>query len=787
MLNNKNLETRTRVPNIIKKLADTVTNQLDSLYTKTYFTSPSSRNDLDITKANINKTIDTIIGNSSSETGINISSLYTRLEILQNDSSTIKKTEEIFTDRSLMSGLMSSVMQNTWAKEYDREIDTVLKYCPKLKEALEVRKDNVLSADHFNKDYIYISDEYNVKDNVQATKRYAEIKEKYNLLEEAENWYNMAATYGECFVYTVPYDRAIAKLLAIKNKNFMNPVNTIQEAAIPFNTVAISEAVLDEIANIESGDLSLLIESTTISSKGSDFSKNPTNKFNFNVEFNMTGMLYENIITYTRALRQKKIISEMALSEDVKSDNSIAVNNKSIKKTRGIDKNFIDKDSKLDYKVFETDTTSNDGLIDKNTIRTDEEKIKLRVSGAVNKILDRYNVLPIYIDNLCLGAYYFEFKENAEAYNINSRLSDPIMTLKANTKLYHDTEEDQRNQVMKYISAKLSAAIDAKFINMNQDLTKEIYMILKHNDKFNDPAPDGVRVTFIPPEDFEHIYFRKDPITQRGISDLESAMLPAKLYSGLYITNTIAAMTRAQDRRVYYVKQAVDTNISAVLLNVINQIKQSNFNIRQIENINNTLNIIGRFNDFVIPTGPNGDSPVQFEVMQGQNVDPQSELMQKLEEMAVNAVDVPLELIQARQSIDYAVQFTMSNTKFLRKVFNRQARFQPFLSRIFTKLYNAEYHENAAIKVSLPPPAFLSITNTDQLSNNIVNLAATIADTVIPEDQNDPDNQLARSMITTEIRKDYLKSFIDFSKADQLKDKVLQKIKLMKEANPPQE
>lgn len=58
----------------------------------------------------------------------------------------------------------------------------------------------------------------------------------------------------------------------------------------------------------------------------------------------------------------------------------------------------------------------------------------------------------------------------------------------------------------------------------------------------------------------------------------------------------------------YYVKQTVDTNIAQTLLNTINQIKQSNFGIRQFQNINNILNITGRFNDYVIPTGASGES-----------------------------------------------------------------------------------------------------------------------------------------------------------------------------------
>ena len=163
--------------------------------------------------------------------------------------------------------------------------------------------------------------------------------------------------------------------------------------------------------------------------------------------------------------------------------------------------------------------------------------------------------------------------------------------------------------------------------------------------------------------------------------------------------------------------------------------------------------------------------------MQGQDIDPQTDFMQKLEELMCNSVDVPLELVQARQSIDCAVQLTMTNSKFLRKVYARQGLYQPFISRIFSKIFNAENGTNLKIKIQLPPPMFLNITNVDQLSNNIVNLAQTIADIEIPDgDPGDQNAQWTKSVLLAKIKKNLLKSFIDFNTMDKIKDEVQQDI-----------
>ena len=76
----------------------------------------------------------------------------------------------------------------------------------------------------------------------------------------------------------------------------------------------------------------------------------------------------------------------------------------------------------------------------------------------------------------------------------------------------------------------------------------------------------------------------------------------------------------AKDKRVYYVQQSgVETNVAKTLMNVVTQIKKGNFGVRQLESINNILGIVGKFNDYVVPTGPNGEAPIRFEMMQGQN------------------------------------------------------------------------------------------------------------------------------------------------------------------------
>ena len=157
--------------------------------------------------------------------------------------------------------------------------------------------------------------------------------------------------------------------------------------------------------------------------------------------------------------------------------------------------------------------------------------------------------------------------------------------------------------------------------------------------------------------------------------------------------------------------------------------------MRQIESMNNILNIVGKYNDYIIPLGQSGDAPIQFEVMNGQDIQTPTEIMEKMEEAAVNTI-MPLELVNSTFQQDFAIRFTMSNTRFLKSIYNRQRVVQKFISRIYTKVYNYEFNENNSfITVILPPPTYLTMTNTQQLIDNIIQSADKIIELELSTDE----------------------------------------------------
>ena len=749
----------------IRDLAAGIQQNMDTIYRRTYSSDPSVSRDLDNLTSKINYNINKISDDNKASLGTaNISKLYNRIidsskvrDGSLRSNSFVDQVASMFEDGPLMDDLYASMMSNYYLTEMDNEIDAICRYMPKLEEALETKKDNVLSADHFSKDFLTFTTDDD-GESKQFKMETDEIKREYDLLNFTEELYDKAARYGEQFVYIVPYDKAVSKL--INNKP---------------NTLA------PEIGNFAMREGACIITESgngKVSTSNLPFSLDKGANVNVEVEINRSGIIESVVGNAKRANDTLKRINESSfwnenssIREDVIKDDILARTN--------ITGNLSFEGMEDSKNAKKIKNNMNDMSLD-GTVEVKPSSIK--VKGCILKILDHDKVYPIYIDDICMGYYYIEIIGDDAITRYTNMMGDPMTQSVVNLKngsIFNNMEASKKDDIIRYMSGQLSQYIDKNFINNNQDLRKEIYMILKHNDTFNSVGTTKMKVTFIHPDEMEHVYFRQDPKTHRGISDLDKALVPAKMYCALYLTNSIAYLTRGQDKRVYYVKQNVETNIAKSLMNVIQQIKQGNFGIRQFRSINSVLNITGRFNDYVIPTNASGDPPIQMEVMQGQSVDLKNEMLEMLEEMAINSTDVPLELIQARLSMDYATHYTMSSSKFLRKAYKRQGQYQGNLSSICTKIYNCEHPDTPRdVNVTLPPPVFLNLTNTNQIMDNI----GQYVDKVVEIDLGGSNDDKLRSEYKKLLTDYHLGTYIDIEKNRMILKEAELNVKLAKDA-----
>ena len=768
-----------------KKIAGSIQANIDDLYKNTYFTNNDNSKYIDSIKRKMDDDLEGLIDKAKAQNGgTNMADLYART-LARNDTDSLNEIRSALEDETVLADIMDIYSQNALVRDLDREIDTVCKYMPKLDEALDIKKDNVLSADHFNDDAVRISIE-NVSGtgikNDNSNKSEADgsdlelFARKYDLEAFRNELYSKTAKYGEQFVYIVPYKRALEKLIArTDGASLLSEEGILTEESINEGLQSINETLSFRYTNTDESklkslgaqDLYDLSESALSDTSLEGLKSNNIEYSGLDIEINKTGVI-PGIIA--QECNMRRIFSEtvslfgeesLGSARNAYLSNSLYFKNINKKLKKAAQGGTLEGPTSL----------ADDGLKDVNEPTKANDAEQLEIPGAVFEVLEHDRVKPIYINNTCLGYYYIEMNDpnggNAEEQmTFTSTLGGMRPRRTARENETNGGTSTQDNEVLMKIARKIAQRIDKKFINSNQDIAKEIYTVLKYNAD-NNGKTTKLRISFIPPSDIIHSYFELNKKTHRGVSDIVKSLFPAKLYTCLYISNTIALLTRGYDKRLYHVKQTIDTNITSVLLNVINQIKRSNFNLRQIENMNNIMNVTGRFNDLVIPQNANGESPVSFEIMPGQNVEVKTEFMNMLEEMAVNQTGVSLEMVNSRYQESTATHLTMSNARFLIKVYARQKLYEPILSAIYTKLYQYEYNTNSIVKVELPPPIMLNFTNTSQ----ILSMSQELIQNIVQMKFGTSQNEQEKLAFTSLLMEYYYDSFLPMDKINEMADK----------------
>ena len=744
----------------INSSIDMLRKQVNDLYTSTYYTRDTSEE----IKTQVSDRLDDAIrkstqGDDEFQNISNTSKLFRKL--LKNDGSSAssrldqnfgKGTNDdistMFQSPDIVASIMDSYSKTKWIADLDNEFDLICKYMPKLQAALDIKRDAVLCSDSYSKEFLNVrakGENPSSDKNGAIQNNISEMIKKYDLSNRAEKWYDDTAKYGEEMVYCVPYSSALDQLLKRKK----NTSYSLSEATIDLK---------DIIPNDAKGSASV--------------STNESEDIEINLHFDKSKVIMEaieNNLYLRRAAGDEQL---RGLSE------SFAINETNNSFDDHLKKNGKNTEVKFDQTVGDEieweddDRTAADGLTNG---KKRDDNTKLKVNGAVVRTIKHDRIIPIYIEDTMFGAYYIRFKQyedidinssgNFRGYNsITGMFNNAPSSNQAN---YNEDEVNKKDLLLRTVAGQISQKIDKAFINSNTDLKKEIYLMLRFNDRYNQISHTmDMDVVFIPSDDIHHLKFREDPETHRGISDLWDSLVPAKQWITLSLTSILGWTTRGFDRRVYYVKQALDTNTAQSLLNVVATIKKGNFGVRQMESVNNILNIVGRFNDFVIPIGPSGDPPIQFDTQPGQQFDFPDQLLSNLEESAVNPV-VPIEIVNSSTGMDFAVRYTMTNAKLLRDVLKRQFKMEDFLSDIFTKIYRFEYDENTQLEVTLPPPAFLSMTQSTQLINSASQYADMITDI---EMANQPDE--ARQMFKKRIIRKMIPSYLTDEEIKEIKDNI---------------
>ena len=184
----------------IDRRINSLTANVDKLYQTTYQSRMDDKKDMDSIIGSIDDSMDSLLSKINGQSIEDISALYLRIQN-KSDSGPVselnKSISNVFDEnRQIIDSInVDNIRKSIQAEDY--QYDLICKYMTKLEDAIDIKKDNVLSSDNFTKEFInIISGKSNREAIRQFNDRAEAIKNKYKFQDLCEEMYYDASKYG---------------------------------------------------------------------------------------------------------------------------------------------------------------------------------------------------------------------------------------------------------------------------------------------------------------------------------------------------------------------------------------------------------------------------------------------------------------------------------------------------------------------------------------------------------------------------------------------------------------
>lgn len=666
-------------------------------------------------------------------------SKYLRNESKANRGQEIQSIDDIF--ESDNNGLLNIFQERYRNKNLlFEDLHIIVSQIHELKEAVNITRDAIVNADDFTA---------NVSRNISFT-GIAETDEKLNtyraVMEEQEKDHKIlqkiknhvvphTLTYGKYYVYTIPYKDIFQKHVNRRMKDGKYDAS-MESTAIPYEqSVQFDDNTMKKI--IESMDIGSLAKGKSVS----DVTE-AANELLDAIDIVNDGEIPLPLLENDSSIGE---LIDFKMGE--RAGKMAKAAERSLKEGKPI-----------------TDTFA-DGVKDSNYIGSDTNDFDF-INDCYVRLIDPRAMIPLKVLDQTIG-YYFIHEEPSK------KVRSPFTTnFIVDNKM---SAKEAENEFLMRMTDKIVKDFNKKFLEENTKFRDTILNAIMYNDIYK----KDIKFQFIPAEYITEFNVNEDA-NGEGSSIIMDSLFYAKLYLALLIFKMITIISRSNDQRIYYVKSSgVDTNTANKIQDIARQMKQRELNFTDLLNYKSIVSRVGAARDIYMPVGPDDIKGIDFDIMAGQDVQLNTELMEMLKTSAINATGVPSVMMNYINEADYAKTLEMGNAKFLSRVASYQVDFNRDCTELYRKLaiYSGKIPAEVADKIEfkLTKPASLDMVNMADLTNNVSALADFVVKTVTGEngDQTQLD-QNAKDALYRKFVKDRLGN-LNWSKLeDMYKDALLE-------------
>lgn len=623
-----------------------------------------------------------------------------------------------------MQGVLYQAYQNRLLEQSD--LHEVASQLIELSEAILITRDAIISADvvegrmsrtlKFDK-----TDDDNAKDMIPLV----ELSEKkFKLLEKIKNFIiPKALEYGEYYVYIIPYSKIFNDF--VKNKYNNGQTKKMYKETTLYESVSASGKNNKSKKND-------YIKSLYKEYKDSSSSKDEEEKFTEDLQ-----NIMENIVICNDSV-PLPIIEEGigSIDEYMKefvddSGNFSFTEAKSSKNKKNNSSN-----SNLFNKIINDDVK--DGVTftdDKGQHKSDDFS---DIKDCYIKLIDPTKIIPVKIMNQTIGYYYVQAEDIT-----------PLSGVISSTWYYAKFDDNNRQHtIIDSIAQRIIDCFDKEFLKNNLKFKETIVEAINYynlNEK-------RIKFQFIPAEYIQDFKIDQDE-DGNGQSMIKKSLFYAKLYLMLLLFKIMSVILYSNDQKVNYIKTSgIDKNVANKVQEIARTKQSRQINIYDLFDYTTLLNKVGNGTELYIPTGRSSERPIETEILSGQDVQLNTELMEMLKNSYILGTGVPAAIVNYLNEAEFAKVVEQNNTKFNGRVVNYQLDFNPSITEMYRKIlrWSTNIPENLIenFEFSLQPPK----TVASNAKAEAINSFNQLVDFIVPIIFGDP-TQSTDEYINLKIQK----------------------------------
>jgi hypothetical protein len=554
------------------------------------------------------------------------------------------------------------------------------------------------------------------------------MEEKFKLLEKIKNFIvPRTLEYGEYYVYIMPYSKLFGDFDKFKNQGrggrmYRESICLNESVSISADGTIQKTKRFNKNSNQISGELKEFCESAY-----NDYKK----------EFENSGeKIDKNFPTMEEFSNDlSKILGNIEVNNDAVPLAVLEEGYESIYKYVSEADNGAPKSQE---DLFTKVNTSSEGIhMDKSKKDKKSDKEFSEIRDCYIRLIDPTKVVPLKILDSTFGYYYVEEEDIT-----------PLANSVANSLYMTNYDQETRHKsIIDNIVDRIVKSFDKKFLSDNVKFKKEIANAISYYNL----SKKKIKFQFIPVEYM--VTFKIDEDEQgNGTSMLKKSLFYAKLYLMLLLFKIMSIILYSNDQKVNYIKMSgIDKDIMNKTQEIARMKQNRQINIMDLFSYTTLINKVGNGNELYIPTGRSGERPMETEILQGQEVQLNSDLLEMLKNAYITATGVPFELINQLNQVEFAKQIEQSNTRMNGRVVNYQLDFNPTITDMYQKIMrystNLDETDILGFKFVLQPPK----TTAGNVKNEAIQTLSGLLDFIIGVWFDDP-NASTDANIALKIR-----------------------------------